>query len=341
MSVLSVKPSQLKQILILAIQNHKDVLIVGKPGIGKTDIVNQAGIETDAIIIPDYPGLADPTDYKGLPMPDADGKSAHFRPFGNMLRLINAGEKRMVLFEDELGQAPESVQKALMSVNLTKKVNGQKFGQNVSIIAATNRREDKAGVTGLLETVKSRFDIIVHLEPDLDDWVKWALDNGQPIEHIAFNRYRSEHILMTTWKPTPDMVNSPSPRTIAKVGNWMLTKPPAELEYIIYAGCAGQAYAAEEMGFLKIFRELPSIDRILLNPDKEEIPEKPDVLYATCAALTGKASPQTLTNIMKYANRMRPQFSVMLVKDIIAKDKALVNTKAFIDWSVKHSNVLI
>lgn len=340
-NILTVKPSQLKQILILAIQNHKDVLIVGKPGIGKTDIVHQAAAETDALVVVDYPALSDPTDYKGLGWPDPSGKSANFILFGNMLQLVNAGDRRIVFFEDEIGQAPDAVQKALMSVNLTKTVNGQKFGPNVTIIAATNRREDKAGVTAILETVKGRFDIIVHLEPDLDDSVKWMLDHGQPIEHIAFNRFRPEHLLMTNWKPTPDMVNSPSPRTIAKVGNWINTKPPAELEYIIYAGCAGQAYAAEEMAFLKMFRELPSIDRILLNPDKEEVPEKPDVLYATCAALTGKASQQTLPNILKYSNRMRPQFSVMLVKDIVAKDKTLVNSKAFIDWSVKHSNVLV
>jgi hypothetical protein len=98
--------------------------------------------------------------------------------------------------------------------------------------------------------------------------------------------------------------------------------------------------AAELIGFLKIFRSLPNIDRILLNPDKEAIPEQPDVLYATCAALTGKATQQTFPNILKYANRMRPQFSVMLVKDILAKDKQLVNCKAFIEWSVRHSAVL-
>ena len=105
-NILTVKPSQLKQILILAIQNHKDVLIVGKPGIGKTDIVHQAAAETDALVVVDYPALSDPTDYKGLGWPDPSGKSANFILFGNMLQLVNAGDRRIVFFEDEIGQAP-------------------------------------------------------------------------------------------------------------------------------------------------------------------------------------------------------------------------------------------
>jgi hypothetical protein len=339
-NIVTVKPSQLKRILIHAIQNRKSLCIIGKPGIGKTDLVNQACIETDSNIILDYPAVSDPTDYKGLPMPDPDGKTAHFRPFGNLRKLIDA-KKSTVFFEDEIGQAPDSVQKALMHLNLARTVNGEKISDLVTIISATNRRQDNAGVTGLLETVKSRFDSLIHLEPDLDDWVKWALTEGLPVELIAHNRYRPEYITMSNWKPIPDMVNTPSPRTIAKIGYWMLSTPPSDLEYSIYSGCAGQAYTADLLGFIKIFKSLPSIDLILMNPDKEKVPSEPATLYAVCGALTGKASTQTIGQIIKYANRLPAEFSVMLVRDIVTKDKALVNTKAFIDWSVKHSNVLV
>ena len=121
----------------------------------------------------------------------------------------------------------------------------------------------------------------------------------------------------------------------------MKTNPAPGLEYELYAGAAGEAYAADLLGFLKIFRNLPSIDRIIMAPDTEKIPTDPATLYAVCAALTGKASDQTFGNIVKYANRMTPEFSVMLIRDITSKDRKLVNTKAFIDWSTKHSKVLI
>jgi hypothetical protein len=339
--VVSVKTSQLKQILKIAIQEKRSILIVGKPGVGKSEIVGQAAEETDSDLILEYPAVSDPTDYKGFIFPDWEKKQATFLLTETMKRLTEV-TKSTVFFEDELGQAPDSVQKALMHVNLTRHINGIPISPHVTILAATNERWHKAGVSGLLETMKARFDMIAHVEPDIDDWVRdYALPQGLPVGLIAHERFRPEFISMTSWKPSPDMVNSPSPRTITKAARWMLLNPPSELEYAIYSGAAGQEYAASLLGFLKIFKSLPNIDLILMNPDKEPIPKEPDVIFAVCGALTGKASSQTFGNIIKYSNRMPPQFSVMLIKDILAKDKSLVNTKAFIDWSVKHSKVLV
>lgn len=332
------KPSKLKEALRLSIANRLPALIVGAPGIGKSDIVTQAAQETSADLIISHPVVSDPTDYKGLPFV-IDGH-AEFLPFGE-LREITETTKPTVFFLDDLGQAPVSVQAACMQLLLARRINGHKVSDSVTFVAATNRRQDKAGVQGILEPVKSRFAAILNLEPDLDDWVQWALQEGLPVELIAHNRFRPEYISMTNWKPSPDMVNSPSPRTIARIGQWMKTTPPPELEYELYTGAAGEAYAADLLGFLKIFRSLPSIDLILMHPEKEKVPADPATLYAVCAALCSKASAQTFPAIVKYSNRMTPEFSVMLIRDITSKDRSLVNSKAFIDWSVKHSNVLI
>jgi hypothetical protein len=331
------KPSRFKELLLLAIKNRKPVLAVSAPGVGKSDIVAQSAKESGAELIISHPVVSDPTDYKGLPFV-IEGH-AEFLPFGE-LREITETKRETVFFLDDLGQAPVSVQAACMQLLLARRINGHKVSDTVTFIAATNRRQDKAGVQGILEPVKSRFSAIVNLEPDLDDWVKWALDTGMPVELIAHERYRPEFISMTNWKPTPDMVNSPCPRTVAKVGEWMLTSPAPEMEYELYSGAAGEPYTADLLGFLKIFRQLPSIDLILMNPEKEKIPTDPASLYAVCGALTGKVSQQTLPAIIKYSNRMPPEFSVMLVRDILNKDRGLVNTKSFIEWSIKHSNVL-
>ena len=68
-------------------------------------------------------------------------------------------------FLDDLGQAPMSVQAAAMQLILARRINGFKISDKVIFMAATNRREDKAGVTGILEPVKSRFAWIVELVP--------------------------------------------------------------------------------------------------------------------------------------------------------------------------------
>jgi hypothetical protein len=89
-SELQVKPSQLAAILAKCITAKEPVLIAGAPGIGKSDIVEQAARLADAELLVSHPVTSDPTDYKGLPALDIANHCAHFLPFGDLNRLIHA-----------------------------------------------------------------------------------------------------------------------------------------------------------------------------------------------------------------------------------------------------------
>jgi hypothetical protein len=56
-------------------------------------------------------------------------------------------------------------------------------------------REDRAGVSGILEPVKSRFTTIIEMEPDVDDWTNWATSNNIRPEIIAFIRIRRKLLI--------------------------------------------------------------------------------------------------------------------------------------------------
>ena len=182
------KPSHLSTYLELAIRNRTPVLITGAPGIGKSDIVGQAAAKAGYELIVEHPVVADPTDYKGIPWVDKDG-NANFVPIGNLARMMQATSPTVVLLDD-IGQAMLAVQAAVMQLLLARRVNDKLIPDCVTFLAATNRRTDRAGVTGLLEPVKSRFVSIINLDVDLEDWVKWALANNLPTELIAFIRFR-------------------------------------------------------------------------------------------------------------------------------------------------------
>ena len=92
-----------------------------------------------------------------------------------------------------------------MQLILARCINEHKLSPYVTFIAATNRREDKAAVSGLLEPVKSRFAAIVELEVSPDDWVIWALNNNMPTELIAFIRFRPD--LLDNFQPSKDIVS--------------------------------------------------------------------------------------------------------------------------------------
>lgn len=208
-------PSELQELLALAIPNRFPTLVTGAPGIGKSDIIAQATKDAGAELIITHPVVSDPTDYKGLPF--ASSGEAHFLPFADLKRLIDA-KVPTNFFIDDFGQAPSAVQAAIMQLLLARRVNDHKVSDFVTFTSATNRKQDRAAVAGILEPVKSRFMTIVELECSTDDWVRWALTNGMPIELIAFIRYRPD--LLHNFEPSKDLVNTPSPRTVAAVGKW-------------------------------------------------------------------------------------------------------------------------
>ncbi len=71
--------------------------------------------------------------------------------------------KLTACFIDDLGQATPAVQAAAMQLILARTLNGHRVSDHVVFIAATNRRTDRAGVSGILEPVKSRFATLVEL----------------------------------------------------------------------------------------------------------------------------------------------------------------------------------
>src|SRR3990167_9806099 len=195
------KPTQLMQLLARTIPAGLPILVTGAPGVGKSDIVARAAADAGADLILSHPAVADPTDAKGLPWIGKDGASATFLPFGELAQAV-AAEKPTVWLLDDLGQAPPSVQASYMQLLLARRVNGHALPDCVTFVAATNRRTDRAGVSGILEPVKSRFVSIIGLEPNLDDWCQWAFSAGMPPELVAFLRLppdllcaltRSEH----------------------------------------------------------------------------------------------------------------------------------------------------
>ena len=294
------RATALKSVLSACIAARKPVLIKGAPGVGKSDIVSNAAREAGAELIIFHPVVSDPTDFKGLPGIVND--KAEFLPYGELRKLLDATTPTIGFFDD-LGQAPMSVQAAAMQLLLAREINGHKISDFVTFVAATNRREDKAGVSGLLEPVKSRFATIVQLDVDVDDWINWALNENLPVEVIGYIKNRPE--MLHKFAASADLVNSPSPRTVANLASLFEMKLPQEVELEVYTGAVGEPFAAEFLGFVKVYRDMIPPDMILLDPDNVAIPtNKPAVMYALCLALARKATENNFDRILRFSNRL-------------------------------------
>jgi hypothetical protein len=328
------KASYVKEALKSLIESKRPTFIWGAPGVGKSQVVQQVAKELKLEVRDVRAVLLDPVDLRGLPHINGDHR-AHWCPPEFLPR-----EGRGILFLDELNAAPPLVQAACYQLVLDRKLGEYELPEGWTVIAAGNRESDRAVVHRMTSALANRF---VHLDFDVDlnDWVEWARAHDVASEVIAFLRFKPG--LLHAFDPKLNERAFPTPRSWEFVSDILknkITIPAVEFE--VLKGTVGEGTAAEFSGFLRVFRSLPNIDLILQNPDQAEVPTtKPDVLYALTGALSRRATAKTAANLLKYYNRLPAEFSVLAVRDSVAFCPEMVNTKEYVDWATKHSDMLI
>lgn len=325
--------SDLELFLKSAIRAKHCILVQGSPGIGKTHIVEQACKAEGAELFYFYVSISDPTDLKGFGML-VDGK-AEFVPFGELRRVYEAiaAGKRVVLFFDDLGQGAPATQASAMS--LMDKLKGQ-----CAIFAATNRKEDRAGVQGILEPVKSRFHAIVSLEPDLNEFCNHLLEAGEQryglsedaiLDGVSFLRFRPD--LLCAFTPTVEISNSPCPRTWVAALQQVTLNLPGSIEFEALQGAIGKGPGGEFAGFKKMRRALPNLDGILLDPSKVALPTEASIRWAVCTGLAAKATEANFPRVHQFAQRLldngQAQFAALLIRDCTRRTPAIMETAEF------------
>jgi hypothetical protein len=334
-----VKPSELIKRIIAGINGNIPLLISGAPGVGKSDLVEQAAKQAGAELLIMHPVVSDPTDFKGFPFKATAGNHAEFLPYGDLLKLMNSG-KLMLCFFDDLGQATAAVQAAIMQILLNRAINGKKISSNVRFICATNRKEDGAGVSHVLEPLKGRAECY-ELEPDLNDWCNWAINNGIMMEFIAFARFRPE-FFTTPSKPTKDMKNSFSIRNLSRLSIYyqalkaMGINPTIEdLEAAVGSGCSIELY-----GFLDCWKDLPDLNAIEINPASVAIPDKTSVKYAVSIALVLRATLGNIKNIASYVSKLGAELEVVFWQTLTEKNASFKNCMEFGQFAARNGNLL-
>jgi hypothetical protein len=70
------------------------------------------------------------------------------------------------------------------------------------------------------------------------------------------------------------------------------------------------------------------------------VPKDPATLYALTGAIAQRATESNFERVCTYAERMPPEFSVLMVSIAARRDPDLANTQAFTKWSIAHQDVL-
>jgi len=318
-----VRPTDVSKALAALVPTRRPVYVWGPPGCGKSAVVRQAAEALGRRLVDVRAALLDPVDLRGLPRVVRD--AAVWCPPAFLPR---RGEG--VLFLDELAQAAPLVQAACLQLTLDRKVGEYELPDGWTVVAASNRAEDRAGTHRLITPLLNRF---VHLDLDVspDDWQGWAAAAGVGPEVRAFLRYRPG--LLSRVDPAAGERAFPTPRAWQFVSD-VLPGAPAELVHPVVAGCVGDGPAAEFVGFLRLYRELPDLDAVLARPDAAPVPREPAVLYALVGALVERcrSDQAPLAQVVQYALRLPEEFAVLALRDALAVNPRLVGLPAVQQW---------
>jgi hypothetical protein len=278
----------------------------------------------------------DQTHYMGLPALDIKNHVAEWLPYGDLHRAMTAIKALVWDFEDLGQQQNQGIQASIMQLWLGGEVAGKKISPHVRFVGTTNRRQDGAGVGTIIAPLRSRAVSIIQVDPDLVDWIEWAIRNGIRSEIIGYlNAAGVDHLSPDT-DPPNDIVNFPSPRTWVnahKVLELGLRNPAVEQETL--GGSVGIAEAMMLMEWSRRFREIPNADTIILNPSGVTIPSQSDLLYMMTLGVARKATKLNMGNVLHFAKLVADkdvEKATLLVKSAIKRDRALYSTKAMTDF---------
>jgi hypothetical protein len=318
-------------------KTRRPVLIFGPAGVGKSSIVYQIADMDKYDGVCDVRGSTiDPVDLRGYPEVK-DGK----------VRWLNAlwpTSGKWIIFLDELGNSFPQTQNGLLQLALDLRIGDYVVPPACRIIGATNRLEDRAHLHKISEPLLTRF-IKFNLDVDVEKWTKWALAHSVMIETIAFIQFRSA--LLFTFDPHRDDAGKyGNPRAWEMVSDFMKTNPPKDTEHEALTGIVGEGNATEFLGFMKVFRSLPNIDALIMNPSASPLPDRKEISvhYAISAALARKASPQNFGNISTYLSRLRDaqlaEFAVLTVHGAISQHPEIQNTRTYIQWTSDNHDLM-
>lgn len=326
------KPSSIARALRVLIRAGLPVFVWAGPGVGKSSVVAQVAAELKLRLRDVRALLLDPVDLRGLPFLGSDGRSKWATP--DFLPQDGEG----ILFLDELNAAPAMVQASCYQLILDRRLGEYALPDGWSIVAAGNRDSDRAATTRMPTPLRNRF---VHLdfEVDLQEWCEWAIQAGIRPEVIAFLRFRPE--LLSAFNK--DINAFPSPRSwefASRILDSLVAGSHQGMEHELVAGAVGMGSATEFTGFLRMFRELPDVDAILMNPHRSPVPAEPSAQFAVASALARCASDTNFDRICTYLDRLPTEFRILCVRDATLRDSTLRSTGAYVRFQVAHHHAI-
>ncbi|MEM8824439.1 MAG: MoxR family ATPase [Pseudomonadota bacterium] len=216
-------------------------MLHGRPGIGKTEIVQQLAQETGSRLFDLRLTTIEPQDLRGLPFYDHDTKRTVWYPPED----LPAYETPAILFLDELTAAAPTLQPTIYGLLQERRVGGYVLPVSTFIVAAGNAIEDGAVAYDMGTALSDR---LIHLavQAEAQDWLTgYAVPNHIHPAVAAFIRTRPDLLDTTEDALRQGAPIACTPRSWVRVSTILKAVPDRATRDVMIAGTLGEGPAAE------------------------------------------------------------------------------------------------
>jgi len=170
---------------------RKPVLLRGRHGVGKSEVVYQTAEALELPVVERRASQMTEGDLVGLP--STDGNSTRFNPPD---WYKTACDQPVVLFLDEVDRATIEVRQGIFELTDSRKLNGFSLHPDTLIFAAVNGGEHGSQYqVGEMDPAELDRWTVFDVEPSLEDWLSWAKERVSDVvwDFINQNRNHLEH----------------------------------------------------------------------------------------------------------------------------------------------------
>jgi hypothetical protein len=169
------------RLLSLAYRANLPVLLHGRHGVGKSELLQAAARELGVQVIVRDLSLMEPPDLVGIPHVEPDGRT-HYAPPAFL-----PTEGRGLLVFEELNRAPRFMSAPCLQLLTARSLNDYRLPPGWLPCAAVNDGDDGYLVDDLDAALLSRF-VRARVEPSVAHWCDWAGGNRVHPRVLAFVR---------------------------------------------------------------------------------------------------------------------------------------------------------
>jgi hypothetical protein len=257
-------------------RNHP-IMMVGEPGIGKTEGFKQAvalaGKSPEQAHIFQLSHL-EPTDFAGVPALNLEERYADYLSH-KMFKDIKPGDWVLV---DEANRCKPDVQNAVMPFILNRKAGSIQLDWSVKLFTAANPPKRQNMVYPLNQALINRM-TVVKVEASADDWLAWAVTAGIHPVVIGFIHHNRDALappFIANVDPT-EFNPWASPRAYEGVSYTLYENNPKPVEEAKVFGVLGTKHGTDFITYQAIGQRL--LDPNDLLDGRVRFPTDPDLIY--------------------------------------------------------------